>query len=179
MKRQLLIFLFCSACLTAMGAETTDTIKALKKELRNKVKFGSILDETIEKDNGDEFEQIRFYTYRSHGYDAKFKLRITIEITDNRGKGDPAYATLTQSHHKADTDFTGQEEWEFEIPHGSMKKPKITAYVIQSGVMHNKSFIPIAEELDDVDSEEEIIGRENTRKIKMECTKQLSWYKGR
>ncbi len=179
MKRSLLSILIFICCIAAVQAETSDEIKALKKELRNKMKIGSVTDDTVEKSDGKMVEQIRFHTFRAHGCDAKLKLRIIVELTDNRGKGDPSYATLTRSHHKADTDFTGDEEWEFEIPHGSMKKPKITAYVIQSGVMHNKIFIPIAEDLDDVDSEEEIIGRENTRKIEMECAKHSSWYKGR
>ena len=178
MKRQLLTALLCTACLTAMGAEVSDEVKALKKELKNKMKIGSITDKTIEKDNGDEVEQIRFYTYRTHGCTANFVLQATIELTDNRGKGDSVYAILYRPHHKPDIDFTGKEEWEFEIPHGGMKNPKITAYAIQSGIMHNKTFIPVAEELDDVDSADEIIERENTQEIEMECAKHASFYTG-
>jgi len=178
MKRQLLTALLCTACLTALGGEPSDEIQALKKELKNKVRIGTIVDETIAKDNGEKFEQIRFHTYRTRHCDAKFKLRVIVELTDNRGKGDPCYATLTLPHHGSGTRFAGEEEWEFEVPHGKMEKPKITAYAIQSGVMHNKTFIPVAEELDDVDSAEEIIERENTQEIEMECAKHMSWYTG-
>ena len=176
MKRQLIGFLLCAFCLTAISAEVSDEIKTLKKELKNKIKIGSITDETIEKNNEEKVEQIRFHTYRSLPSHVNFILRVTIELTDNRGKGDPCYVTLDFPHHKPDTGFTGNEEWEFEIPHGKMKKPKITAYVIQSGIMHNGTFIPVAEEMDDVDSADEIIERENTREIKTGCPNRMAWY---
>jgi len=84
--------------------------------------------------------------------------------------------SLTNPHKGGGKYFTGEEDWEFEIPHGKMEKPKITAYAIQSGVMHNNKFLPITEDLDDVDSAEEITNRNNSKRLNMKCTKHRAYY---
>lgn len=170
MKRQLISILFIACCITAFGIETSDEIKALKKELKNTVKIGTVQNNTIRDGNNEKTEQFLFYTNRDENCDKTFKMRVTIELTDDRGKGDVYYASLTQPHSGAGEDFTGEERWAFEIPHGNMNKPKVTAYAIQSGVIHNKEFTPIAEDLDNVDRAEEITERENTQRIDMKCT---------
>jgi len=179
MKQQLLSILIFACCITAGQAETLDEIKALKKEIESKVKIGTINDKTLSDRNDNETEQIYFSTYLTRKCDTKFSLRVTVELTDKRGKGDVYFAALTQPQIivNAITSPTGREDWAFEIPHGKMENPKITAYAIQSGIQRNGRFIPLFEELDDVDSAEEITERENTKKIEMECTGHTTWVK--
>jgi len=139
----------------------------MKKDLRNKVKIGTVNDRTLRDDNDQKSEVLNFYTRRDENCDVKFRMRVVVELTDKQGQ--TYFAGLTEGHKGAGDLFTGEEKWEFKIPHGELEKPKLTAYAIQSGFLHNGEFVPIAEDLDDVDSAEEIKDRTTTR-IDMKCT---------
>lgn len=179
MKRQLVSILLLASCFGALGAKINDEMRALQKEIESKVKIGTVYEKTISDSNDNETEQVSFHTYLTRKDDTKFSLRITIELTDKRGRGDVYFATLTVPHSTIDerTNPTGEESWEFEIPHGKLENPKITAYAIQSGIQRNGKFLPVFQELDGVDSAEEITGRKNTQSIDIECTQHTIWVK--
>lgn len=160
------------ASLGKLAAPSAD-IEELKEELEDKVAIGSVEDNTVKNDAGEKMEVIRFYTNRDENCDTRFRMRVTVEIEDK--EGNTYFASLTEPHTGSGDDFTGKEKWEFEIPHGDLKRPKLSAYAIQSGVRHNGTFIPIAEEMDDVDSEEEIRERSSNR-IDMKCSTHLTYY---
>jgi hypothetical protein len=137
-------------------------------DLDGKIVIGGVDDDTIEDDFDVEFFQLKFYTYQPednpNGY--KYYLKVTVELEDKK-TDTIGYAQFARLQGGVDDEYTGTDRWKFEIEQGDMKRPKVTAYVIQYGILDEKDgkpdFVVLAEELDDVDSLEELIERTPNR----------------
>lgn len=161
MKRWYMVMLvFLAGCFVAVGALTEDQ----KEDLEDSVKIGGVNDDTIEDDNDTKFEQLTFYTYQDEDSveDYTFYIKVTVELTEKKSKKS-YYAQFARKQGDVDTEYTGQDNWDFTVAYGDLKKPKITAYVIQYGIIEDKEFIVLTEEMDDVDSLEELTTRSPDR----------------
>lgn len=161
MKRwYMLLLVFLAGCFVAAGALTDDQIEDLKK----KIKIGSVTDDTMEDDSDIKYEQLRFYTYQDEDWaeEYTFYVKVTIELEEKKGK-ESYYAQFARTQGAVDSEYTGEDNWEFVVAHGDLQKPQITAYVVQYGVLEDKEFIVLAEEADDVDTVEELKTRTPTR----------------
>lgn len=161
MKRWYMVMVvFLAGCFVAAGALTEDQIDDLKK----KIKIGSISDDTFEDDSDISYEQLKFYTYQDEdsAEENTFYMKVTVEIKEKKGK-DTYFAQFARTQGAVDTEYTGEDNWEFVVAHGDLKKPEITAYVVQYGVIEDKEFIVLSEEMDDVDSLDELLERSPNR----------------
>jgi hypothetical protein len=148
-----------AGCFVAAGALTSDEIEDLKK----KVKIGSVSDDEMEEDDV-EYMQVKFYTIQDEDSadEHAFYVKVTVELTDKKTKT-VCYAQFARMQGAVDTEYTGEDNWEFVVPFGDLEKPKITAYAVQYGVIEDKEFIVLAEQMDDVDTVEELTTRTPTR----------------
>ncbi len=158
MKIYTWLLVFCVSCFFAVGAEVSeDELERLERT----VKIGSVSDDTIENDADEELEQLKFYTYQNEDDEYNFRMRVTIELTDK--SKNTYFAQLIKSRGVVDTEYTGEDNWDFRVPHGDLERPKVTAYVVQYGIQVDAKFIVLAEETDDVDTVEELTERSPTR----------------
>ncbi len=152
------LLVFCMSCFVAVGAGISeDELERLERT----VKIGSVNDDTVENDADEEFEQLKFYTYQNEDDDYNFRMRVTMELTD-RSKN-TYFAQLMKPRGVVSAEYTGEDNWKFEVPHGDLERPKVTAYVVQYGIQLGSEFVVLAEETDDVDTVEELTERSPTR----------------
>lgn len=159
MKHYILLLVFCLSCFAAFGAGMSeDEMNRLQKS----VKILSINEDTVRADDDSKSEAIKFSTYQDENDDAlNFRMRITVELTDKNKK--TYFAQMARGQGALHEEYTGEDNWEFQIPHGDLERPKVTAYAIQYGVLCDGEFIPLAEEFDDVKSADEITARTTNR----------------
>ncbi|MBL7016268.1 MAG: hypothetical protein ISR84_01785 [Kiritimatiellales bacterium] len=83
-------------------------------------------------------------------------LRVTVEL--KHGSGEKLCAQLIRQQCDVTTEeYAGRDQWEFYIPHGELKRPRIDAYVVEYGLMDGENFVPVATRTDDADDVNEII----------------------
>lgn len=151
MKYYTLLIIFCLSCFLAIGANLSE--KELEK-LQQSVKLGRINTDTIRGEGRKKIEVIKLYTYQDEDDEFNFQMRVTVEVTD---KSKNTYSVqLVREQGEVDTEYTGEDNWEFQIPHGDLEWPKLTAYAIEYGILHEGTFVSLTEKLDDVDSADEI-----------------------
>ena len=157
MKRYMWLLALLTGCFLAVGEEISEDEK---EDLEDKIKIGSVRDDTIEDDDDVKYEQLKFYTYQDENSveDYTFRIMVMIELTEKKSKK-VYYTYLNGMQGDVDTEYTGEDNWEFAVPHKDLVKPKVTAYIIQYGIVLDKRFIVIKEEMDDVESIEELKGR--------------------
>lgn len=92
-----------------------------------------------------------------------YEMQVTVQLTDKK-TGTVGFAQVIDAPGPiTDLDrYAGYTNWEFRIPFGDMKNPKLTACVIEFGFVKQDLFIPISVFCDDVDSAEEIISAGGT-----------------
>ncbi len=166
MKRYILLLVFCLSCFAVFGAGLSEDEM---EKLQKRVKILSVNDETVRGDDDEKSEAIKFSTYQDEHDDAlNFRMRITVELTDRSKK--TYFAQMARAQGAVDSEYTGEDNWEFQIPHGDLERPKLTAYSIQYGILYEGEFIVLVEETDDVDSADEITAR-NTERVDIKSTK--------
>ncbi len=175
MKRYLMMVILAAGCLLSYGAERSDELVELQKKLAVSVKIGTVNSDTVRNDSNEKLEVFKFHTYQDErDKGLNFRVRVTVEMTDKSGSS--CFAQLNREQGPLHEEYTGEDDWEFYIPHGSMERPKVTAYAIQYGILEDGSFIPVVEKLSKVDSVDEITKRTSCR---AEFTKTLHSYKYR
>ncbi len=158
MKYYILLAVFCASCFMAVGEELTED--QLEK-LQRSVKIGSVSDDTIKGDDGKKITVVKFYTYQNEDDKYNFRMRVTLELKD-RSKN-TYFAQIMKAQGEVDTEYTGDDNWKFQVPNGDMERPKVSAYAIEYGILHDGQFISLVEDFDDVDSADEIKERSPTR----------------
>ena len=131
--------------------------------LQDSVRIGSINDDTFEDEDDIEYVQLKFYTTQKEDYKEKyaFFVRVTMEMTDKK-TSTICYSKFGREQGEVDIEYTGEDTWKFIVAQGDMKRPKVTAYVVQYGVIVDKKFVVLAEETDDVDTIIELTERTPT-----------------
>lgn len=165
-----MVLLVC--CLASYGAELPAELAKLQKKLASSVKIGTVNSDTVRNDNNEKIEVFKFHTYQDErDKNLIFRVRVTVEMMDKSGSS--CFAQLNREQGPLHQEYTGEDDWEFQIPHGSMDRPKVTAYAIQYGILEDGVFIPVVEKLSKVDSVDEITKRTACR---AEFTKTLHYY---
>jgi hypothetical protein len=95
-------------------------------------------------------------------------MRFTVELTDRAGL--TAYGQVLKLQGKHPPEYDGKDDWTFEIPHGTMEKPKITAYSLEYGWETNKVFTPVRQVFYKTESADEIMARNKNPKSKLKIT---------
>ena len=155
--------LLVGVCLVCSSALSADLSKDVLEKLREQVKIGGVNDSTERGDDGEKMEVIKFYTYQDEDSvdDFKFRVRLVVELKDK--KKNTYFVAADKFQGEVDSEYTGEDNWEFKVKHGDLNKPKLSAYVIQYGIVHEKKFIVLAEETDGVDTLDELKARTTTQ----------------
>jgi hypothetical protein len=145
-------------------ADVEAAIKALKKELS----IGSIVKTDFRDKEDQKNERVKLVT--EQGEDSPFMgtMRFTVEVTDKAGEVRWGQITKVQAKHPPE--YEGKDEWTFEFLHGTLDKPKMTAYVLEYGWETNKVFTPVVQEFYKAESAAEITDRNKDPKKKLKIT---------
>jgi hypothetical protein len=170
----MLVLLFAGA-LASSGEELSKELVTLKEKLSRSVKIGTINSDTIRDNDDKKIEVFKFHTYQDErDKNLNFRVRVTVEMTDKSGQA--CFAQINREQGSLHEEYTGEDDWEFQIPHGEMDRPKVTAYVIQYGILEDGMFIPVAEKLSKTGSAEEITKRTPCR-AEFVKTVHYYWYR--
>ena len=175
MKRAVALLVLCCCCLSAMADGLSEDLAALKKDREKKVKIGGVKDDTIRNEADEKIESLKFYTNQYEDDDLTYRVRVTIELTDK--EKNIYYAQLQRGQGSLPDDYTGEDTWEFQVPHGTLDKPKMSAYAIEYGFFKDGQFVPVVAEFDDVDSAEEITERATAGRADMQITEHTYKYR--
>ncbi|NOU37068.1 MAG: hypothetical protein HOO88_09915 [Kiritimatiellaceae bacterium] len=151
-----------SSVTNAMPHMTSNELARLQKKLSGTVRLGTIQSDTVRDDKDKKIELFKFNTYQDKRDDVTLTVRVTIELTDKAGQTCFAQISRTQASPR-ETEYTGEDNWEFRIPHGKMERPKVTAYAVQYGILQDGVLTPVVEQLYKVKSVDEITSRVSCR----------------
>lgn len=153
MKKMMLSLMLVAGCLAAFGEIDEKEMKRLKRYVR----INSVNDGTIRNDDREKIAVLKFNTSQDERDKEGFRVRVTVEMTDKSKTS--YYAQLMRKQAEVNSEYLGQDRWEFHVPHGELERPKVTAYVVEYGLMDEETFVPLVIEMDGVDSVEELIER--------------------
>ncbi len=157
MKMKLLSVMLLAGCLAVFGEISEEEMERLGRY----VGIDSVRDNTFRNDDREKIEVLEFNTTQDERNTEGYRVRVTLELTD---KSKNKYcAQLMRSQREVNSEYTGQDRWEFHVPHGELERPKVSAYVVEYGIMDEETFVPLAVEMDDVDSVEELTSRCTSR----------------
>lgn len=166
MKYWTMLFVgICLVCSSAMGAELSEEVL---EKLRDKVKIAGVNDSTEKGDDDVKMEVLKFYTYQDEDSADEFKFRVHV-VVELEDKKDNTYFAMAEKYQgEVDSEYTGEDTWEFKVKHGDLNRPKLSAYAIRYGIVvkgkDGKSvFKVLAEEYDDVDTLDELKERTTTQ----------------
>jgi hypothetical protein len=148
---------FLSVCILTGTVAVGELSQSDLERLQRTVSIDSVRTESYRDNNRNEFKVLKFNTSQYESEKIRFYIRVTVEMKAN---GNLVYAQ--QIRRKGDitnTEYIGQDRWEFYIPLGEYSSSRITAYVIEYGIMDNERFISVATATSRVKSREEIIER--------------------
>lgn len=156
------VLFLLSVCLPLCGEELSAETVKLKEKLAKTVKIGTINVDTARDSENKKSEVFKFHTYQDErDKDLIFRVRVTVEMTDKAGN--TCFAQFNRAQGAVHEEYTGEDDWIFQVAHGDMDKPKISAYAIQYGILQDGVFVPVAEKLWKVDSVDEITKRTSCR----------------
>lgn len=169
----LVLFVSFSA---ATSAELPQDLADLAEEYESGMRIFGINDDDYEDKNENEFFTLNFETQvdPTKG-DPGYLVRVTVQLHDKK-TDTQVFAQTEQRVKTIPEKGTGQSTLMFEIPYGTMKRPKMTACAIELGFKKNGQFIPVVTDYDKVDSADEIMSGEGS-KVRMSCTKNTAWYR--
>ena len=171
MKRYVVSLCVVAAAFVSLGAELSKDLLKLQEDLSSRTKIGTVNDTTL-RDNDKKFEVLKCSTNQDpRKKDLNFRMRVTVELTDKAEN--TCWAQINREQGPVDKEYTGEDVWEFRIPHGEMEKPKVTAYAVQYGILKDGEFIPVAEKFSKVDTVEEITSKSANR---IEFSQTLHYY---
>lgn len=131
------------------------------ERLQTKTRVGGVSDVEVDNELGEEITQIKFYSYQDQDTEYTYRVRLTVEIED---KEDNLYfAQYARLQGSVNEEYTGEDNWEFDIDTSMLERPKVTAYAVEYGVLIDGEFIVLDLQVDDVDTPEEILERATER----------------
>jgi hypothetical protein len=157
MKLSWMVAVLLVACLSVSGEVSKDQFKDLKRL----VQIEGVRDYEEEHQGGKRHKLRVEFSSEAEGM-KEIRVRVAVELTDKKTK--QAYL-VKQTGRFADMldvhegEYEGEGYWELYMPYGDFDKLKITAYVVQFGVMDGDTFVPFQTECDDVKSYDELIDR--------------------
>jgi len=171
MKRLLSILILFSIFFSATAADLPDDLKELQKEYKGQIKIWGVNDDDFEDEDDNEFFVLTFQSCQDERKpDLNYLMRVTVQLTDKK-TGSTVFAQTKKKPRPVPLDgkYANSTKWGFQVPFGEMKKPKLTAYAIEFGIMKDGTFVPVGFEYDEVESAEQIMTGEGTE-VKMKNT---------
>lgn len=187
----------------SVAAEISEAIEELQEKFQCTMKVWAVEDDDIETDRGDEYFVLKFESQQPNrvimGKECEFffgtqnpsltqlneqrglfEMRVTVQLIDKKTKAigyaqsfdEPVPLEMKGNVIGRYADHTA---WEYRIPFGTMKKPKLSAYAIEFGLLKDGKFIPIATEYKKVDGSEEIL-LAGGNELQMKCHKCSHYY---
>lgn len=153
------ILILLTLTLRVGAAEISEEVQELQDDYKGRMKVWAITDDYYENSRGNEYFVLKFESRQdTRDNNLNYEMHVTVQLTDKKTEL-TGYAQIVEVPGPIrDVDnYADHTAWEFRIPFGNMKKPKMTACVIEFGFVKKNQFIPIAVDCDDVDSPEEII----------------------
>lgn len=169
-----LTFLFIAATAPAADLTLEDLPEDLQDQLEDSVRIINVNSDTTEDDDDNRIEVISFQTYQDENDQFQFRVRVTAELTDKEDT--IVYGQFMRPQGNVPHGYTGEDDWKFEMQHTGLKRAKLSAYVIEYGILYNNDFIVLATEMDDVDSKEEILDRAGNR-VPLTSSYHHVWYR--
>jgi hypothetical protein len=168
-------WILCAVLLGAV-AFTAEFDEDELERLERSVKVGGITDMDVDNELDEEIIRLKFYSYQDQDDEYIFRVRVTIEFEDKEDNLYFAqYARLQGATHE---DYTGEDNWEFDFDTSMLKRPKVTAYTVEYGILHDGEFVVLELQTDDVDTPEEILERATERIDKVEARHRYNYYDG-
>lgn len=170
MKYLFSILILFTALFSATAAELPDNLQKLQEELGDKLKIISVDDDDFKDDDDNKFFVLKVVSSQDErATDLTPLMRVTVQLLDRKSKT----TVFAQAEKKSrplpgNNRYGGSTRWEFHVPFGDMKRPKLTAYAVEFGVNEGGTFVAGASEYDKVDSADEIMDGKGT-KVKMTC----------
>jgi hypothetical protein len=177
MRYLLAVFAFLTFSLPGIAADVSEEVEKLQDEFKGRMKVWAVKEEEYEAPNGKEYFVLKFESRQDiRDNHLNYEMHVAVQLTDKKTKT-VGYAQSVESPGPiTDIDkYADHTEWEFRIPFGEMKKPKITACAIEFGFVKQGEFIPIAVEYDKVDSADEIVAA-GGQKFGMKCRGARHYY---
>jgi len=180
MKYLLCILISLSAFFAVSANDLPEHLTELAESYENKMKVWAVDDDDFEDENDNEFFVLKFCS-RQDDNDKSIRLnylmRVTVQLTDRKTDT----VVFAQSERKRSRInnmiyYADQTDWEFHIPFDGMKKPKLTAYVIEFGFRQDGYFVPVAVESDEVESADEILNGEGNEVNMIFIHSKHRWY---
>ena len=158
MKLSWMVTVLMLVCLSVSGE--------VSKDLKRLVKIDSVRDS--EKGSGTKKKLLLRVEFSSEeeGLEA-ILVRIAVELTDKKTK-QVYLAGEMKNFGEMPDGYVGEGYWELSMPYGDIDKLKLTAYVVEFGVMNGGAFVPFLTECDHAKSYDELTGR-TAQKFPNQC----------
>lgn len=137
--------------------------------------IGSIQIISGENKAGEKVETLAFNTHTS-GKPFAGVVRVSVELTDKEGNiawGEgKGYSSVgeVKGGEFGGYSYSGAVRWCFDVPHGKLKRPRVTGYVVEFGYVNGGKFVSLAEECYRVKSQEELVERNHeSLPLKVRC----------
>jgi hypothetical protein len=150
---------------TVFSGELSPETEAAVKALQKHVDIGSVSKSSIRNAQDQKVEVVKTTTEQDKDSTFVGAMRFTFEFTDKNG--DVYYGQILTKQRPHPAGYEGEDEWEFEIPHGELKYPKLDVYAMEFGFETNKTFVPVAQKLSKVESAAEITARNKNPQKKL------------
>ena len=151
MKNYLLLTMFLASHLLAVGELTDDELKQFKREFE----IAGVRDDTWRSEDRKKYERIEVNTFQfeddPENYDmTRFRMRLVVELTDKQ-KNTYLVQFTGNAPEYYDSEYRGEDYWNLDMEHGDFDGLKVSAHLIQFGIMDGETFISLAEDKDNVD----------------------------
>lgn len=160
--KRIVVPVICMAAFAAFSQGTNNVGKSVE-ELKKYINLGVPVVSDYRDKKNQKFELLRVATEqdRDMGFDGV--LRVTVELT---GGDEVWYGQLIRPQGKKRPDYNGRDTWEFSIPHGALKYPKLV-YAVEYGYQVSNAFVAVDQQFKKVESAEEIMARNKGSKNKL------------
>lgn len=138
---------FATCCLQAFGEFSKEELKQLED-----VEIAGVRTDTWKDDDRNRYEVLEINTFQNKddpldfGMD-RFRIRLVVVLTDKQ-KTNYLVQFAGSPNSGYDSGYQGEDYWKLYIPHGDLERLKISAFVVQYGIMDDDVFVPLAEKED-------------------------------
>lgn len=151
MKSVLISAFFIAGCLTVFGELTEKELEHFESNLE----ICGIRAVTWKDSDRRKFEMLEVNTAQSEdditSYDmSQFHMRLAVELTDKE-KNTYLVQFAGNAPEDYDSEYQGEDYWELYMAHGDFGRLKISAYIVQYGVMDGETFVSLAIDEDDAE----------------------------
>ncbi len=146
MKKVLFLSVFCASQLLVFGELTDKELKQFKSELE----IAGVRADTWKNADRSKSELLEVNTFQSEddpdNYDmSRFRMRLVVELTDTE-KNTYLVQYTGNAPEERDSEYQGEDYWKLYMAHGEFERLKISAYIVQFGIMDGETFVSLAED---------------------------------